>query len=364
MVKRRRLETPTAAELDKIETEFKEAQEDATGSRPQPAPIAQVAAEAAALTGLPAPEDVADAQALRDAQNDARLIELIDIDAINPNALIRDRTVIEAADQQELRDSILANGLRLPIEVFELTEPHGPFRYGLVSGYRRHMAVSELYEKTEIPTFAKIRALVVPRKTAGDTFAAMVEENEVRAGLSPFERGRIAVVAHQEGAFGSVEEAVNKMFATASKAKRSKIRSFALVFEELGDMLEYGDSLSERQGLRLATALREGQGDAFRIDLSRRPQAANFAEEWARLEPVLTAYEAQVAPEPSRGGRPRKAPAPAEWSEAPQLRLTNGMVLNGGRDKEGYFIRFSGREIDPDALGDAMRAIRQALERD
>ena len=185
MVKRRRLETPTAAELDKIETEFQEAQEDATGSRPQPAPIAQVAAEAAALTGLPAPEDVADAQALRDAQNEARLIELIDIDAINPNALIRDRTVIEAADQQELRDSILANGLRLPIEVFELTEPNGPFRYGLVSGYRRYMAVSELYEKTEIPTFAKIRALVVPRKTAGDTFAAMVEENEVRAGLSP-----------------------------------------------------------------------------------------------------------------------------------------------------------------------------------
>ena len=48
------------------------------------------------------------------------------LDAIDPAALIRDRTRSDAAALAELRTSILAHGLRMPIEVFELAEPHGP----------------------------------------------------------------------------------------------------------------------------------------------------------------------------------------------------------------------------------------------
>lgn len=51
----------------------------------------------------------------------------------------------------------------------------------------------------------------------------MVEENEVRANLSHYERGRIAVLAAEQGHFTHVEEAVARLSGAASKAKRSKI---------------------------------------------------------------------------------------------------------------------------------------------
>lgn len=102
----------------------------------------------------------------------------------------------------------------------------------------------------------------------GGAFAAMIEENEIRSSLSHFERGRIAVIAAQQGAFANVEASVEALFQQASKAKRSKIRSFALIFEELGDMLAFPEALREKDGLRLATGLRDGAERALREALA------------------------------------------------------------------------------------------------
>ena len=115
----------------------------------------------------------------------------------------------------------------------------------------------------------------------GGTFAAMVEENEIRASLSHYERGRIAVIAAQQGAFVNAEEAVNAFFPMASKGKRSKIRSFALIFEELGDMLTLPDLIREKDGLKIAAALREGAEARLREArasmLATRPVGRNAA---------------------------------------------------------------------------------------
>ena len=54
-----------------------------------------------------------------------------------------------------------------------------------------------------------IRAILRDPEEMGGTFVAMVEENEVRANLSHFERGRIAVLSSQEGAFVNPEAPVD-----------------------------------------------------------------------------------------------------------------------------------------------------------
>ena len=157
----------------------------------------------------------------------------------------------------------------MPIEVFELPEPEegGP-RFGLISGYRRLLVMREILAYTENPRYAQIKAIVREPKTSAASFAAMAEENEVRASLSHFERGRIAALTAANGVFGNVEEAVDRLFPFASKAKRSKVRCFALIFEEIGDMLAHPESLTEKQGLRLASALRGGAGSELRDALA------------------------------------------------------------------------------------------------
>ena len=58
------------------------------------------------------------------------------------------------------------------------------------------------------------------------------------------ERGRAAAMAVYDGVFPSLDEAVQMLFGSGSKAQRSKIRSFALVVEELGDMLSFATHLN------------------------------------------------------------------------------------------------------------------------
>lgn len=97
-----------------------------------------------------------------------------------------------------------------------------------------------------------IKAVLRDPHALGGPFAAMVEENEIRAGLSHFERGRIAVIAAQQGVFPTVEAAVDALSPQASKAKRTKVCSFALIFEELGDMLAFPEEMKERfQGIAI-----------------------------------------------------------------------------------------------------------------
>ncbi|MDO6782311.1 chromosome partitioning protein ParB, partial [Marinovum sp. 1_MG-2023] len=90
--------------------------------------------------------------------------------------------------------------------------------------------------------------------------------------------------------FPTLYEAVNKLFRNASKAKRSKIRSFARIHEEMGDMLEFATGMNERQCLRLATALRAGQGPKIR-DALEAVKVRSLAEEWAGMLPFIEEAE-------------------------------------------------------------------------
>lgn len=360
MARRRRVEGPSAAELEEFEAGF------AAKPAPNPfamPPIAQVAAEAAAAAEpLPVAvredqaRDRADAEALRTARDDGRLILRVPVSEVVAEELTRDRMTLDREAIEELKLSIVQHGVRLPIEVFELADPGEGERYGLLSGLRRLTAVREVYGPE-----ATIPALVRHPRDVASAFVAMVEENEVRAELSQYERGRIAVIAAGQGHFADMEEAVARLYGSASKAKRSKIRSFALIHEELGDMLSFPQELTERAGLRLAATLRLGYEADLRAALDGA-QVLDGVSEWAAMLPVIEMVEARQRGEaPKRGGRPPKAPQRRELYEGDVYDLPNGLRLRGDRDGRSYFIRIEGRLADGTMLRRVMADVYQVL---
>ena len=75
-------------------------------------------------------------------------IHQIPLAEIDDNALTRDRSGLGADALTELKTSIAASGLRQPVELFALSDPRPPHRYGLLSGLRRLAAFRDLHELT------------------------------------------------------------------------------------------------------------------------------------------------------------------------------------------------------------------------
>jgi ParB family transcriptional regulator, chromosome partitioning protein len=357
MAKRRRLDAPDPLDLEALEVGF--AAKPAMGAA-FAAPIAQIAAETAqARDPLPVAQrtevarDFTAAEAYRCAQEEGRLILDLPLERIQTDHITRDRMIVSADDMDELKSSLRMSGQRLPIEVVAL--PDG--KYGLISGWRRVTALQALQHENPA-RFSHVRALVRVDALPGGAYAAMVEENEIREQLTPYERGRIAVVAAERGAFASADQAVDVIFATASKAKRSKIRSFAVVHEELGGTLNFPTDLSERNGLRLAAALRLGFGAKLRAALNEG-QGVDALTEMLVMEPVLSEAEA-VTREPARGGRPK-----AKAKEAPaydRVDLANGITMERVAHEDGYSIRLRGKVVDAGLLEVVMAEITRLLE--
>jgi len=350
MAKRRKLETPSAEDLSKLAAEIDGAS--AEGARSvKSAPISQIAAEAAgALDPRPSGDRTASAQ-LKRAEEQGLLIREVALDEIEAEALVRDRVVLDAVALEELRASIERNGLRLPVEIY--ANVAGAARpYALLSGYRRLVAVRQLFEATGDAKWSTIKAIVRAPEALGGPFVAMVEENEIRAQLSHYERGRIAVIAAQQGVFMNTEAAVNALFPVASKAKRSKIRSFAVIFEELGDVLHFADLITEKLGLRVANALREGHEEHLR-DVVINGLADTPEQEIGLLNRALDALGPELDA-PRRSGRPRKQ------AEA-VTRTGSGMALSAARKGRVTTIRIEGRALENPALEALLAQIERLL---
>jgi ParB family chromosome partitioning protein len=201
---------------------------------------------------------------------------LIPLAAIDDTALPRDRTALDRESLRELRHSIVASGLRMPVELFELAEPRDRCRYGIISGFRRiaayrGIAAFGIENHSAIPAFLR-----APADTAA-AFAAMVEENEIRAGLSPRERAHVTLVAIRSGAFATIDAAIDSLYPSAGAVKRARLRAVASVVELLEYTLAAPETLSERRLLRLAAAITNGFGsiidDAVRQTGSRHPES-------------------------------------------------------------------------------------------
>ncbi len=361
MAKRRKLEAPSAADMTKLEEEFR-GETSSTSPLAPLAPIAQVAADAATQNPVQSAETraaLAQAEQFRDKDGKGLVLSEIPLEHINPIEIFRDRTVLEKEDLDELKFSIARNGQRLPIEVFPITQREGSrYKYGLISGYRRLLALEQLCALHEGEKFGTVKAIVRTMDSTQDSLAAMIEENEVRADVSHYERGRVAALAAQSDYFANLDEAVAKLYPVASKAKRSKIRSFALIFEELGDLLEFPEFMTEKQGLKVSSALRDGAERALREALGAAVPE-NAADEWAALEEALTALQpADPKVTKSRGGRPRKA------KTLGRSRTTRaGFEVSWGEDQGAYVIRVAGANMSRQILNDLADNVAYLLDK-
>jgi ParB family chromosome partitioning protein len=286
--------------------------------------------------------------------SDPNTVHRIPLTEIDASALSRDRAVLDEAALTELRRSIAAGGLRMPVELWPLPEPRpapeGPRRYGLISGYRRLHAFHGLHEMTGDAAYATIPAFLRPARTLAQSLAAMVEENEIRASLSPWERGRIAWLAREQGVFASIEEAVERLYPEANRTKRMRLRTLAQLVEELDGWLTEPERLNQRQCLRLAAALQAGFGEVIRAALEETPRETPETQ-WQAFLPILAEAE-QPATEatsgPRRPDRPRRV-----------LRPRPGLTIRRERTREGYTLHFSGRDATCMMLDDVFDEIER-----
>ncbi|WP_424968593.1 MULTISPECIES: ParB/RepB/Spo0J family partition protein [unclassified Dinoroseobacter] len=309
--------------------------EPATGPASIP-PIAQVARDSAASAALA--EVTAE---LETARAEGRLIQALPLAAIQRDHLVRDRLIVEADEMAVLKDSLRSRGQQTPIEVVDL----GDGQFGLISGWRRVTALGELHAETGEERFARVQALLRTPETSEAAYTAMVEENEIRVGLSPYERARIVAKAVEQGVFPTHKRALQSLFASASRAKRSKIGSFLTVVAALDGALRFPGSLTERLGLRLSKAL-EADPELART-LRTRLRKAGVEDpdaEAALLEAALrpTAEPRPVTARPSTPSGGRGTPAPEGEEILPGLYLAHSSA--GG----SAALTLSGPQVTPE----------------
>jgi len=178
----------------------------------------------------------------------------------------------------------------------------------------------------------------------------MVEENEIRLGLSHYERARIVVKALEAGVFDDEGRALRTLFGNVSKAKRSKIRSFVALVRALDDVLRFPAAIREADGLRLAQHLKETPDGAERLRaaLASASPGRTEGEERAALLAALPSGEAapaeggaHPAPEPAA---PAEAPDAARQRNDPAARPAVSAALSRGR------LTLSGPGVDADLL--------------
>jgi ParB family transcriptional regulator, chromosome partitioning protein len=246
MAKRKRLTPPQETYLAPVAPENKALNGPFGSVSRSPAPIAQMAGDAAAVAAL---REVT--EELHSARAEGRLIQQVPLAAIEVDHLLRDRISHDDEDMAALRASLRARGQQTPIDLVDL----GNGRFGLISGWRRLMALSDLHTETGDARFSTVQALLRRPDGSADAYLAMVEENEIRVGLGHYERARIAAKAAEAGVYPDVQAALRHLFSAASRAKRSKIGSFVTLYRQLDGVLHFPGTISERLGLTLAAAL-------------------------------------------------------------------------------------------------------------
>lgn len=307
---------------------------------PRP-PIAHVAGDAAAQSAL---DEMA--EALTRARETGRMVIELPLSAVDAGHQSRDRMDADPEALAELKDSIRARGQQAPVEVVETA----PGRYGLISGWRRLRALSELAEEAGAQGSGTVLALVRRPADAAEALVAMVEENEIRADLSFYERARIVRQSLLDGVFDSDKQALQSLFSSVSYARRSKIKSFLPVVDGLGGALRFPTRISERLGLQLSQALTSDPGAADRLRAALTAAAPETPEaEAGVLARALRSGPASAGPDsPEADGTGALPPAPSAGS-APAEPMSEPFLIAPG-------IRFAARKGRVELEGEAVNA--------
>ncbi|WP_375258556.1 ParB/RepB/Spo0J family partition protein [Citreimonas sp.] len=269
-------------------------------------------------------------------------IPLAEIDAA---ALPRDRGApdAEAEADSELRASIAVSGLRQPIEVFPI-EPDG---YALISGFRRLDALRALGHDTA-PAFIRQPASIA------EALTAMVTENEIRAPVSPWDKGLLVLRCLSAGLYPNQDAAIDALFPALSRQKRSRLRGLTAVVQCFDGCFATPDRLSTARLDRLAAALRAGWEELI---LQALPPARTHSLEsqWAAIEPVLT-----------EALSPEGAATPPGTRSAPRrsVALRQGLTIRRELTRNGWILRFTGPEAKtPGLMDDVMEYVERMFQK-
>ncbi len=262
--------------------------------------------------------------ALKEAGN---VVLSVPLDSVKSTMLVRDRMPGEDEELDELVTSIRELGLSNPIRVLERPDATG---YELVQGYRRLSAFRKLFEETSDEKWSAIPVLVMPGQ-GGDVaglYRRMVDENVIRKDLSFAEMAHAAqVYASDPGtAAKDLGEAVAELFQSAAYSKRSYIKLFAHLLDELGDQLRFAADIPRALGIALARAMKD---DASLVGSVRTALAGAGAKNAEEELAVLRGFVPGSATEAASGGLTgtiaAKAPA--------KTKTTFHMATSAGRAK-------------------------------
>ncbi|HKK35909.1 MAG TPA: ParB/RepB/Spo0J family partition protein [Paracoccaceae bacterium] len=308
----------------------------------------------------------AETEAAIRAENDALAHELVrlralgltaepvPLDRVDAAKLIRDRKVEPDPDVEDLKESIRAIGLSNPIRVERAGE-----RYELIQGWRRLHAYRALLAETGDPAFAAIPAgIVAPGDDLATSYRRMVDENLVRKDLSFAEMAELAraFAADPQTDCDFAEEAVTILYGSASPQKRSYVRAFAQLLEEIGPHLAHPGAIPRNLGLEVRRRLaEEGGREALLAALAAQPRRSE-AQELS----ILRGFAEGEGPDPEAAPKRRgRGPAPA---------LDLSVDLPGGPARcrvAGGRVTLQGPAAptdDPERLARAVAAFYAALE--
>ena len=173
-------------------------------------------------------------------------------------------------------------------------------RFSLISGLRRLMALEALGAPHAL-------AFIRKPESAAEAYVAMVEENEIRANLSFYERAAIAWEATDAGVFPDAGQAVAELFGSAPAAKRWKIHKFGTIHALLGDVLKFPEALPEKFGLALVERLESDHAFFRRLKDRLRKTPAREALPVSRQMPATLPGAFSNGAD---GGSRRRKPSP------------------------------------------------------
>jgi ParB family chromosome partitioning protein len=257
-----------------------------------------------------------DAEAFRKVKRAGDVLERLPLDVVQTRSLPRDRldlaTVARSDPMDELKASIRSRGQREAIEVW----PVGNGIYELKTGWRRLEALRQLRAETGEARFATVLARVMPAgsEIRSLLYIDMVEENIIREDVSFAELAHVAIMMARDPMSGvaNPDEAVNRLYGSVQKIKRSTIRRFVELLRAAGGALPVPQAIPKHLGAEAARLLGPIGEHAPRLrqllDGAKDAAAQNAALETfiaERTAPPTPVPTESVAAEPARkGGTP------------------------------------------------------------
>jgi len=304
-------------------------------------------------------QNAADARAYRDAQADGRVLMVLPLDSIHTDDLPRDRLELAAVavsdEMEELKTSIRARGQKEPIEVYQGEDG----RYQLKKGWRRFTALGQLFAETGDQEFATIIAREAnPIEVRIARYIDMVEENVVREDLSFAEMAQVAITAAADPEIAETDPdvLVGRLYGSLHKMKRSYIRSFVYLLQELGDAIRWPKDISRNLGADVARVLKAYPSE--RSLLSGMLIATNSAEE---MGAVLQEFLGSVR------GRGADAPQPLQKVVKPREKFEFHVGKTKVTARKGECRIVSGTDftsVPKERLALAIEAFEQSLAKE